>query len=197
MTAAAAAAYVDPLDRPKLTLGEVVKLQEELANERIKPARRDEILMRLKLAHEREGVAFDGREPHNGPVFGLITEVIKEDYVRRAAVVQREVDARQAAKREERRLLVEGRPGRFSALPGPMQVAMYAESQATDARAGWKAYREALALQAAGKPIPVPWLFETELLDAAEMWQLARRGLVDSELAEEAERRGVRESSPW
>ena len=74
---------------------------------------------------------------------------------------------------------------------------MYAESLATDARAGWKAYGEAMALQAAGKPIPVPHTFETELLSAGELHQLARRGLVDEALVEDANRRATLEASPW
>jgi hypothetical protein len=192
-----AAAGVDPIDRPKLTISEAGALQGELVNERIKPERRAEIRMTLELARDRAGVALGHGEPHYRLLFNLCRDVLIDDDVRQMAAQQRAHAAGKAAEREERRLLVEGRQGRFSALPGSVQVAMYAEGQAKDARAGWKAYGEALVLQVAGTPIPVPWVFETELLNVGQLRKLERQGLVDNALVEEAERRCVIEGSPW
>jgi hypothetical protein len=123
----------------------------------------------------------------------LCQEVLTEDHLREQAEMLRARDETKAARREERLRLIRGRQGRFSELPAHLQAIMYAESHATDARAGWRAYGEALKLQADGKPIPVPWLFETELLHVSDMWELARQGLIAVALAEEAERQALRE----
>lgn len=181
---AAPRVFDDPQGRPVLTIEKVAALRAELSKTDITPERRSEIRSTLSLAKERQEVSFSLGFGMDTPVANLCRDVLNED-------IQREQDARDRAREDARRARVEAhrqhvaeRPARFAALPKMRQALLYTEGRATDARAGWRAYGEAQALQEAGEPIPVPWTFETELLSAGELRSFARQGLIDADECE-------------
>jgi hypothetical protein len=196
MTAAAVAE-----NRPKapVLIGDVelAQLGVELQLESTPEERRAEIVKRVECEKDRLILALE-RNPGLRGRFEYAQNLLVLEAQRQNVAQASARYAATAAEQEKRRAHAAARPARFAALSADDQLALFAEAAAaTDARQGWKAYREARALQAAGQPIPVPWTFETECLDLGSLRELERQGLVDEKLVEEIERRELREAYSW
>lgn len=176
---------------------ELAQLGEELQRESTPDERRAALVKRVEDEKLKLMAALE-RNPGLRGRFEYAQNLIVSEAQRQIAAAASARQAATAAVQEKRRAHAAARPARFAALPADEQAAMFAEAAAaTNARQGWRAFREARTLQASGQPIPVPWIFETECLDLGTLRELERRGLLDEEFMAEIERRELREAYSW
>lgn len=196
----AAQAVEDAVERKMadvLGLADLAKLDEELRNDATSAERRQAVVARVAAGKDAlEVAAMRGRPEANPMAFKLAGEILIAEAYRQSEKARQAREKVRADERARRAAESAGRPARFHALP-PMQQALQIAEAAPDWRAGLRALVGALAKQEAGEELPVPHTFEPEHLGLGEIRRLASAGLLDENIAEQAERQNLLDAASW